>query len=319
MTRISIIIPAYNSEHCLRETLEHALAQTTPAHEIIVVDDGSTDRTPDIAHSFGTRIRYLRQSNLGPAHARNKAIHQATGDWIAFLDHDDLFHPEKLAKQTAVAEAHPELVVIYSGFTYLHQDGTRLESPGFPAQNLWPALRYRTPILPSTAIVRRSALLELNGFNTHPRYRRIEDWELWFRLIRRHSPAAFSCIPDSLLTYRVLAESESKNVLPLTANSLAMLDMLLLDGLSPFPRFLWKRRIKARFLYHLSRSLREAGHPRSWEFAIESTLQWPLFGTIVPFARYRVFAHMLYRRLLGFQFNFRYWWPVRRPLDASSE
>jgi hypothetical protein len=98
-----------------------------------------------------------------------------------------------------------------------------------------------------------------------------------------------------------------------------MLDALLLDGLSPFMRLLWKRRIKARFLFHLSRSLRESGNPRSWEFAIESALQWPFFGVIVPFGRYRVFAHMLYKRLLGFQFDFRYWWPVRRPLEPSSE
>jgi len=158
MTRISIVIPCFNSAHCLRETLEHALAQTAPAHEILIVDDGSTDDTPELVRSFGDRVRYLRQQNRGPAAARNHAIEQATGDWIAFLDHDDLFLPEKLARQGAIAEAHPELVAIYSGFTYLYPDGSRADAAAFPARDLWPALRYRTPILPSSAMVRRSAL-----------------------------------------------------------------------------------------------------------------------------------------------------------------
>jgi len=312
MTRISIVIPCFNSAHCLRETLEHALAQTAPAHEILVVDDGSTDGTPELVRSFGGRVRYLRQQNRGPAAARNHGIEQATGDWIAFLDHDDLFLPEKLARLGAVAEAHPELVVIYSGFTYLSTDGSRADAAAFPARELWPALRYRTPILPSSAMVRRSALVELGGFSTDPRIRRVEDWELWFRLIRRHSSAAFYSLAESLVVYRVLPGSESKSFLPLTGNALYLLDTLLLDGLTGPRRWLWKRRIEARLFYHLSLSLREAGSERYWEFAIESFLQWPLCGRIVPAHRYRVLAHMLYKRLVRFRPSLRYWWPARR-------
>src|ERR1700722_20888411 len=119
MTKITVAIPVYNSEHCLRETLESALAQTFPAHEIIVVDDGSTDGTAALVQSFGDRVRYIRQENSGASAARNNAIQHATGDWIAFLDHDDLFQPSKLDKQRAVIEANPQFVVIYSAFTFL--------------------------------------------------------------------------------------------------------------------------------------------------------------------------------------------------------
>jgi glycosyltransferase involved in cell wall biosynthesis len=312
MTTITVAIPVHNSEHCIRETLDSVLAQTYPAHEILVVDDGSTDATADIVRSFGPRVRYLYQKNEGAAAARNNAIQNATGDWIAFLDHDDIFLPEKLDKQRRIIESNPNLVVVYSAFTFLYLDGTTRVSPAFPAKYLWPALRYRTPILPSTSVVRRTALLEIGGFRTAPLVRRVEDWDMWVRLIRRYSSAAFQELPESLLLYRVLPNSESSSFLPMAANTLYMLETLLIADLDGKQRGLWRRRFHARLYYNLSIKLREQHNDRYWEFALESMLQWPFFGKIVPFYRYRVFAHMLYTRIRNFRFSFRYWWPVRR-------
>jgi glycosyltransferase involved in cell wall biosynthesis len=224
MTKISIAIPAYNSERCLGETLESALNQTHPAHEVIVVDDGSTDRTEEIARSFGNRIRYIKQQNQGIAGARNAAVREATGDWIAFLDHDDLMLPTKLEKQLAIIEANPDLIVVYSAFTYLYADGTTTHIPVFPSRKLWPALRYRTPILPSTAIIRRTAIQEIGGFI---QLYCIDDWNLWFRLIRRYSPSAFKEHPEGLTMYRWWDNNESKNFMPMAAAVLAMSDTLL--------------------------------------------------------------------------------------------
>ena len=183
-TKVTIAIPVYNGELCLRETLDSALAQSLPAHEIVVVDDGSTDGSEEIVRSYGERLRYIKQQNQGIAGARNTAIQHATGDWIAFLDHDDVMLPTKIEKQCAVIESNPEIVVVYSGFSYLHSDGSTTNVPAFPAKDLWPAIRYRTPILPSTAIVRRSALLEIGGFR---RFYGTDDWDLWFRQIGRAS------------------------------------------------------------------------------------------------------------------------------------
>jgi glycosyltransferase involved in cell wall biosynthesis len=311
MTKISIVIPVHNSVHCLRETLEHALAQTYPAHEIIVVDDGSTDATGALVESFGDRVRYIRQENAGASAARNNGIQNATGDWIAFLDHDDLFLPDKLQRQQAIVEANPELAVVYSGFTYLAEDGSKREALAFPSSELWPAIRYRTPVLPSTALVRRDALLAVGGFRSGPRVRRVEDWDLWFRLMQRYSVRAFQSIPESLLLYRVLPNSESKGIMPMAANAIYMLDTLLLDGLSGITRALWKRRIEARIYNNLAISLRENGDDRFWAFAIESMLRWPFFGRIVPGKRYLVVANMLYKRLRSPRLRFRYWWPDR--------
>jgi glycosyltransferase involved in cell wall biosynthesis len=311
MVKFSVAIPAHNSEHCLRETLESVLAQTYAAHEIIVVDDGSSDSTAEIVQSFGNKVRYIRQEKSGASAARNNAIDHATGDWIAFLDHDDLFHPEKLEKQRAVVEADPKLVVVYSTFTYLYPDGSTKESPAYPAQDLWPGLRYRTPILPSTSVVKRSALVEVGAFRLGPLVRRVEDWDLWFRLIRRYSVSAFYGLDESLLLYRVLPNSESKGFMPMAANALVLLDTILLEDVSGVSKSIWRRKIEARFYYHLALSLRDSGNPRFWEYALESLIQWPFFGDVLPVHRYRVFAHMLYMRLKNFRFNFRYWWPVR--------
>ena len=312
MTKITIAISAYNSEACLRETLESALNQTCPAHEIIIVNDGSRDGTEEIALSFGNRIRYIKQQNLGIAAARNTAIREATGDWIAFLDHDDLMLPEKLKKQLAVIEANPHLVVVYSAFTYLYKDGTTQLVPAFPAKNLWPALRYRTPILPSTSIVRRSALQEIGGFNN---LYCIDDWNLWFRMVRRYSPSEFQEIPESLTMYRWWENNTSKNFMAVAEAVLGMTETLLLADLTGIQRRLWERRVKAKIFYNLALGLREIQNDRYWEFAIESFLKWPFFGLIVTPRRYLVLIHMFLTRVRNYSSSFRYWWPVRKCND----
>jgi glycosyltransferase involved in cell wall biosynthesis len=309
-TRVTIAIPAYNAEIWLRETLNSALAQTYPAHEIIVVDDGSRDRTEEVARSFGDKVRYIQQPNQGVSAARNTAIREATGDWIAFLDSDDLIVPEKLAEQVAVIEADPELVVVYSAFRYLYSDGATAEGPSFPARDLWPALRYRTPILPSTAIIRRSVFDEVTGFN--PKYHYGEDWDLWFRIVRRYTARAFRDLPEALTLYRCWENSATSKFMRTADGTLHLLDAVLLEDLSGIEKRLWKRKIESRIYYHLSLGLRETHNDRYWEYAIESFLKWPFWGKVSPPNRHRVFAHMLYTRLRNFRLNAQYWWPVRR-------
>jgi len=106
---ISCIVPVYNGERFLAEALDSILAQTHQPGEIIVVDDGSTDGTPNILASYGKQVRYERQENAGPASARNAGLDLARGDLVAFLDADDVWHREKLALQRARFEERPEL------------------------------------------------------------------------------------------------------------------------------------------------------------------------------------------------------------------
>jgi glycosyltransferase involved in cell wall biosynthesis len=115
--RISVIIPAYNVEVFLSETIVSVLKQTYPVDEVIVVDDGSTDRTADIAESFDGVVHVIRQDNAGASFARNRALRHASGDIIAFLDADDLWEPHKLERQIAYLAAHPDVGTVASSFS----------------------------------------------------------------------------------------------------------------------------------------------------------------------------------------------------------
>ena len=108
--RISVVIPAYNAEPYIGRTVDSVLAQTRPAHEVIVVDDGSTDGTEAAVSRYGQEVRYIRQDNNGASAARNTGIEAAQGEWIAFLDADDEWMPEKLQRQAALLARNPELM-----------------------------------------------------------------------------------------------------------------------------------------------------------------------------------------------------------------
>jgi transketolase len=105
---VSVVIPVYNRGEALAETLDSALAQTWGRLEIIVVDDGSVDTSPDVCRRYGDRIRYLRRPHLGAGAARNAGIEAASGEYIALLDHDDLWLPDKLLRQIEIAGEHPD-------------------------------------------------------------------------------------------------------------------------------------------------------------------------------------------------------------------
>ena len=106
---ITCVIPVFNGERYLREALESVFAQTYRSLDVVLVDDGSTDSTAAIAATYSDRVRYVHQNNEGPAAARNRGIRAARGEFIAFLDADDLWHPEKLARQLTRFQARQNL------------------------------------------------------------------------------------------------------------------------------------------------------------------------------------------------------------------
>jgi glycosyltransferase involved in cell wall biosynthesis len=120
---VSVIVPTYNGSPYVTETLESVFRQTHPHREVIVVDDGSTDDTPDRVRKFGSDVTFIRQANGGVAAARNAGLAAASGDYIAFLDHDDVWLPEKLDVQLSVAARHPASGLI--ACEGVHFDGER--------------------------------------------------------------------------------------------------------------------------------------------------------------------------------------------------
>jgi glycosyltransferase involved in cell wall biosynthesis len=167
---ISVIIPAYNREELLPQTLESLLRQTFPAEEIIVVDDGSTDRTADVAESFGEPIRVIRQENSGPAAARNRGFHESRGEFIHFFDSDDLALPNKHEVQVkTLRESGADIAygpwikgrMSYSSFVPENQV---LQQRGLPKDNLIKALLTNWSIVPHTCLFRRSIVEKVGGF-----------------------------------------------------------------------------------------------------------------------------------------------------------
>jgi glycosyltransferase involved in cell wall biosynthesis len=182
--RVSAVIPCFNGEPFLAEALESVHNQTHAVDELIVVDDGSTDRSVEIAESFGASV--IRQEHGGEAAARNRGTAVATGDVIAWLDADDRWLPHHVAVLTGLLRRHREPVAALGA---VQRFGSRDElirgyvPPGGPRAVLFEAFRdwLHTTI---GAVVRRSALLEIGGLDETERY--AVDFDLWLRLARRH-------------------------------------------------------------------------------------------------------------------------------------
>jgi hypothetical protein len=218
--RVSVVIPAYNNGAYLREAIASVHRQTFPVYEIIVVDDGSTDDTAALAETLGAHV--IRQANAGPAVARNTGIHAAAGEWIAFLDADDLWMEHKLERQMLATRQAPEIGLIFSDYLYFDERGTH-QKTGFDlegevrdivrtslAPGLWrcdrasagAALARKMFMFTSTVVVRRDMLLGDALFDDALRC--AEDYELFLRLIVRTEVA---CADEALVAYRRHASS----------------------------------------------------------------------------------------------------------------
>jgi len=180
---VSVVIPTYNSAHFLREAIASVDAQQWPGLEIIVVDDGSTDETEAVVNALSRRgdVRFLRQENAGAASARNLGIAAASGDWVAFLDVDDLWLPGKLAAQFAELEKRANAIFSYTDVTLRLATGetSNLEC-GEADQPLLTQLLGGNLIATPSVVVRRDCLHQVGLFDTS--LRTGEDWNMWLRL-----------------------------------------------------------------------------------------------------------------------------------------
>jgi glycosyltransferase involved in cell wall biosynthesis len=199
-TTVSVIIPVFNGELYLRAALESVFGQDHKPYEVIVVDDGSTDTTADIVSEFKDVI-YLRQANQGVATARNKALDIARGEFIAFIDQDDLWTPNKLAVQVQYFLDHPEIQ-----YTLTHQQFFLEPGASIPTWFRKELLSDPHPgFVPSTLMARRSVFEKIGKFET--RYSHASDSDWFFRASQAELPMAV--IPEVLLQRRIHRENES--------------------------------------------------------------------------------------------------------------
>jgi glycosyltransferase involved in cell wall biosynthesis len=207
--RVSVVIPTYNACVRLKATVESVLAQTARPHEIIVVDDGSTDDTALVCAGFGDAIVCLAVANGGQQRARNIGVARAAGDWIAFLDHDDLWHPDYLLELQAFQAAHAIDLTLCDSQTVREQGdanvvrrGTRFmelapegywQDMGVDPAGRWSVLeRYDFahflafhPVQPSVLTMRKDLFQSLGGFDPRMRGSSAEDFEFELRALRR--------------------------------------------------------------------------------------------------------------------------------------
>ena len=227
---VSVVIAAYNAAATLSAAIDSVLAQTRPVDQIIVVDDGSTDTTADIARSYGDAVTLIQQPNAGPAAARNAGIAAAVGTWIAFLDADDQWHPHKQARQMAALAMNPQAVWSMADFD--EQFGThRVRRSVFAGwhdrvgdNQLWIDF-FDLIVLPAkpcmdTAIVRRDVLTAVGGF--YEPWRRAEDNDLWWRIAYRHRQIVF--LNESLAVYHRAAPGTLSAGLSDASHCLAFID-----------------------------------------------------------------------------------------------
>ncbi|HYO61028.1 MAG TPA: glycosyltransferase [Actinomycetota bacterium] len=185
---ISVVIPAYNYADYLAPCVESVLAQTHAPADVVVVDDASTDATPEVVRAFGDRVTYVRHAqNSGLSAARNTGIRHAGADWITFLDADDVMKPGNLeAKGRRIAE-HPSARILFGNAEVIDsagnplgvarpRDGARL----LPQRELLAMLLERNPFFASSAVVARECFEVAGGFDEELRH--AEDWDMWLRI-----------------------------------------------------------------------------------------------------------------------------------------
>ena len=229
---VSIIIPAFNAELTLAETLESVQQQRYRGWEAIVVDDGSSDATVQVGQSIAERdprIRVLQQPNGGASVARNTGIAQARGVWLLFLDADDIILPDHLANLVAAAEANPRAGASFSSWAYMTPDNRRMAGhPSPESGDLFSGFAYTALFAIHACLVRRDLVQQIGGFDSS--LRTCEDWDLWQRVARLGT--TFVRCDGETAIYRMRPHSLSRNIEKMLADGLRVVE----TGFSEDPR-----------------------------------------------------------------------------------
>lgn len=227
---VSVVIPAYNAADWLKHTIGSVLNQSFHDFEVIIVDDGSTDSTYQVVGQYrDSRIRYVYQNNRGLAGARNTGLAYARGQYVAFLDADDLWAPTMLAETVAYLTAHETVAVVRTGWSLVDADGRML--PTTPRWSPWINSVFERLVTDNTFIIiaalfRRECLDRVGFFDESLATN--EDWHLWLRVAR--AGFGFGFIPSALAMYRRHAHNMTLNHNDMRAGGLAVLDKIFSEG-----------------------------------------------------------------------------------------
>jgi glycosyltransferase involved in cell wall biosynthesis len=231
MRTVSVVIPAYNQGHYLGDAIASALGQTHDDLDIVVVDDGSTDHTREVAAGFtDPRVRYVHQQNRGLAAARNTGIREARGAYLTFLDSDDLFLPDKISALLGAMDARPELGFVAGQAVLIDEHGRRLGETfeqGPPAEATdW---LLGNPLHVGSVLLRREWQSRIGFFDEA--LRSYEDWDLWLRLARAGCPMGW--VPRPVSLYRFHGAQMTRIGAQMTRATFNVLDKTFADTALP--------------------------------------------------------------------------------------
>ncbi|WP_009631864.1 glycosyltransferase family 2 protein [Synechocystis sp. PCC 7509] len=246
MPTVSVVIPTYNNITYLPEALESVLNQTFTDFEVIIIDDGSLDTTQEwISNLVDARIKTIVQTNQGAAVARNTGIAFSSGDYIAFLDSDDLWEPTKLEKQVQCLAANPDVGLVNTWIKNIDNQGNYLAIVPAPDAegNVWNQIIEENLILcGSVPTIRRRCFEEVGVFD--PDLLSAEDWDMWIRLAANYS---FALIKEPLVLYRQHLGSKSNNLEKHLLYRLKTIDKTF-QSVCPQLKYLKKRAVGRAYL-----------------------------------------------------------------------
>jgi glycosyltransferase involved in cell wall biosynthesis len=223
MPTISVVVPAYNGERTILKTLESIKKQTFSDFEIIVIDDGSTDRTVELVNTVkDERIKIFSYKNGGLPVARNRGIAHAQGEYIAFIDADDLWTPDKLASQLEALQNNPKAGLAYSWTNYMDDNAENVyqgHSIYYDGDVYADLLRWNFMASGSNPLIRREAIEDAGEFE--PTLRSAEDWDYWLRIASRWQ---FALVPKAQVIYRKSSGAMSSKIDVMEKYNLMVID-----------------------------------------------------------------------------------------------
>lgn len=259
---VSVITATYNMGAYLGDTVESLLAQTHPAMEVVVVDDGSTDdETPAVLARYADdpRVRIVRQENAGQTVAKNRGLREATGEFVGFCDADDLWRPEKVARQLPLFDDEGRVGVVYGNFQFIDGEGAPIDTvrPRTHSGRITGPLLADNFVHFPTTLVRRSVIDEFDGFDES--LSMAIDYDLWLRISTAYE---FVYVPEILVDYRIWSGQMSHRTGERLDNALRMMRAFIErypDACTPAEiRAAWGHTYVTRAMWHAREGRRSA-------------------------------------------------------------
>ena len=297
--QVSVVITAYNQARWLGQAIDDVRRQTFRDWELVVVDDGSTDSTRAVVARYegDPRVRYLFQPNQERSAARNRGVAATSGRLLAFLDADDRWVPDKLAKQVAALAASPEAAFCYTPARFVNGSGAPLATrkpPRSVAGWIFPRLVRANLIILASVVARRDRVEEVGGFDAALPVYGCEDWDLWLRLARRHPVAV---VDEELTFYR----EHDGNTAPeqLLRSAFCVIDKMYADPAMAREAGISRTAVRARHLWYHAAGVAAERRSAAARLALESpsaVFSRPAVGALAAL----VLPQVAVRRLRGF-------------------